>query len=230
MFTLYAPGSIQISMASLTAFQSMLIIPALAEYVPANVLSNPNLAVERSDVANSDTPVFTTIRLDFDGVKPIDVPQLHDNIVTWAKRCRIPGVRGTRLAVVATPDMVGTTVQVVVQLGTTVFYNARRVTLGVSLTDTELLSDVENLLPHVPFAPSVYRLADDGSAQEVVEPDATIGIFAIDLVDAPERDPIALLTELRVAVAMLNAQDDTEVLINELDNVQSKLDAFRAAI
>ena len=56
-----------------------------------------------------------------------------------------------------------------------------------------------------------------------------VGVFSIDILN-PDHDPVALLTELRVAVAMLNPQDDPEVLINDLDDVQAKLDAFRATL
>ena len=60
------------------------------------------------------------------------------------------------------------------------------------------------------------------------EGNRTIGAARFDL--NPDHDPVALLTELRVAVAMLNPQDDPEVLINDLDDVQAKLDAFRATL
>ena len=64
---------------------------------------------------------------------------------------------------------------------------------------------------------------------DLADPADNVGVFSIDILD-PDHDPVALLTELRVAVAMLNPQDDPEVLINDLDDVQAKLDAFRATL
>ena len=244
MHILHAPGGIQIGMASLESLASMLGIPQVAQYIPANVLADSNVIPNRAPAHHADElPSFTTVRLTFASVNEDDLQELHDNVTKWAIRCRIPGVRGTRLAVIDSTSS-GTSDDIKVEfnilLGTTVFYNARRATLGVSLSDDELLADVNNLLPYVPSAPLVEREDAAGVFYEVVEapafsvvnltdPADNVGVFSIDILD-PDHDPVALLTELRVAVAMLNPQDDPEVLINDLDDVQAKLDAFRATL
>lgn len=244
MYTLHAPEGIQIGMASLDSLISMHALPQVGKYVPANVLANPNVIANRANIDDAaKLPAFTTLRLTFQSVEQDDIQELHDNVTTWATRCRIPGVRGTRLAVIASTTSgteFGIKVEFTILLGTTVFYNARRATLGVSLTDEELLADVNNLLPYVPSAPLLEREDVAGVFFEVIEAPVlsplgltdsadSVGVFAIDILDA-DQDPVALLTELRVAVAMLNPQDEPEVLINDLDDVQAKLNAFRATL
>lgn len=236
-YTLYAPQNITVRTADLCDVPMLLALPKLARFVPEAVLTNPALVVNRVASTELDAPVFTTLRLEFDSNEVADVDELEQNVATWAQRCRILGVRGQRLAVVSEPEDNGDTVVFTVLIGTVVFYNERRVTVGVSVTDDELRADIGNLFAYVPVEPTVERIEADGSIVQVLPIPTPVAAFTID----PSRNmpgvsldhvTLALIRLGTEAASLLVSRDqfDTVELRNRLDNLQLKLSSVRAQL
>ena len=238
-YTLYAPQNITVRTSDLDDVPMLLALPKLARFVPEAVLTNSDLVVNRAASIPLDAPVFTTLRLEFDSNEVADVDELEQNVTTWAQRCRILGVRGQRLAIVSEPEDNGDTVVFTVLIGTVVFYNERRVTVGVSVTDDELRADISNLFAYVPVEPTVERINTDGSTVQVLPiPKPTpVAAFTID----PSRDmPGASLDHVTLALIRLGTeaasllvsreQLDTLELRNRVDNLQLQLSSVRAQL
>ena len=236
-YTLYAPQNITARTADLDDIKMLLALPKLARFVPAAVLSNPAVIANRSNVTTSDSPVFITLRLEFDSDEVNDVDELESNVTTWAQRCRIGGVRGQRLAVVSEPEDDGDTVAFTVLIGTVVFYNDRRATVGVSVTDEELRADVANLFPFVPVEPSVERTNKDGSVDQILPIPAQFSGFSIDPaqnlpVVSLEQVVLSLIRLGTEAAPMLVSRDQftQDELRDRIDNLQLELASVRAQL
>ena len=238
-YTLYAPQNITVRTADLDDIPMLLALPKLARFVPQAVLTNPNVIVNRSDITQLDSPTFTTLRFEFDSNEVSDMDQLEQNLTTWAQRCRILGVRGQRLAVVSESIDDSQTIVFTVLIGTVVFYNDRRVTVGVSVTDDELLADISNLFAHVPVEPTVKRIEADGSIVQVLPmPTPTpVAVFTID----PSRNmPVVSLDHVALSLIRLGtdaatllvsrATFDNLELRTRIDELQLQLSSIRAQL
>ena len=157
MYTLYVPRDIQISMTDMDSVDALLKMPACIKYTPQKTADVPNINLSRSGM--QATPTFNEISLTIDNVDMNEVADLTKKVVIWAKRCRIPGVRGDRLAIVRNPHINSAKREVTydIFLGTVVFYNSRYATLGVSMTDDELMEDLANLKPYIAMTPTLRR-------------------------------------------------------------------------
>ena len=234
-YTLYAPQNVVIRTNDLDDLNILLQLPKLARFSPGQVLATPGLNVKRRDSAQSDSPVFTQLVLEFDSDDVDDIDALEENVTTWAQRCRLPGVRGQRLAVVGEADDDGNTITITVLIGSVVFYNDRLVTVDVSLTDDELRADLENLTPYVPTEPTVSRVLADGSSEQVQPIPAPVAAFSIDPaqnlpVVSLEQVVLSLIRIGTEAAPLLVARDqfDAQALRDRLDNLQLELAAVRA--
>ena len=177
------------------------------------------------------------IRLYFDADEVNDVDELESNVTTWAQRCRIGGVRGQRLAVVSEPEDDGDTIAFTVLIGTVVFYNERRATMGVSISDDELRTDLANLFPFVSVEPSVERTNEDGTIVKILPLPPQFAAFAI---DPAQNLPVVsleqvVLTLIRLgteAAPMLLSRDQfsEEELRDRIDNLQLELASVRAQL
>ena len=236
-YTLYAPQNITVRTTDLNDIPMLLALPKLARFVPEAVLTNPNVIANRSDITRLDSPTFTTLRFEFDSNEVSDMDQLEENLITWAQRCRILGVRGQRLAVVSEPEYNCETVVFTVLIGTVVFYNERRATVGVSVTDDELRADISNLFAHVPVEPTAARIDVDGSIVQILPIPTPVSAFTID----PSRnmpgvslDHVALsLIRLGTDAAALlvsREQFDNLELRNRIDDLQLQLSSIRAQL
>lgn len=233
-YTLYAPQNIQVRTSDLADIELMLGLPKLARFVPDAVLSNPAVIANRRDITPAGSPVFTRLRLEFDADEIADIDELERNVTIWAQRCRIMGVRGQRLAVVSSPDDQGDCIVFDVLIGTVVFYNERRVTVGVSITDDELLADIGNMFDYVPVEPSVDRIDADGNRVQVlpvpvvttVDPSQNLPQVSLDQVVL---SLIRLGTESAPLLANKNAVD-VQTLRDHLDNLLLELTAVRTQL
>lgn len=239
-YTLYAPNKIVIKTAELADQFQLLALPQLARFIPANILANPDVQTNRSVDANPDAPAFSMLRLvlnstDFD----MDyLAELTQNIVIWATRCRIMGVRGQRLAIVSEPDVNRNTIEFTVLLGSVVLYNERRATVSVSVTNEELLMDLENLYPHVETfgvdVESVMRLSEDGTSTPVYPDDAN-SLTMDELNVEIELDNNAFAESTYVQFVTIGAQSaqllvahkmlGSDMLSDHLDELQVQVDA-----
>lgn len=236
-YTLYAPQNVTVRTGDLDDVPLLLALPKLARFVPAAVLSNPVVIANRRDVTPTDSPVFIRLRLEFDADDVSDIDELESNVTTWAQRCRINGVRGQRLAVVSEPEDDGDVIAFTVLIGTVVFYNERRVTVGVSLTDDELRQDLSNLFAFVPVEPTVERIDEDGSVVQILPVPSPFAAFSIDPAQnmpgvSLEQVVLSLIRLGTEAAPLLVSRDqfDEQELRDRLDNLQLELAAVRAQL
>lgn len=233
-YTLYAPPQITVRTADLNDIELMLGLPKLARFIPDAVLANPAVIANRRDTTPAGSPTFVRLRLEFDADEIADIDELERNVSIWAQRCRIMGVRGQRLAVVSEAQDLGDTVMFEVLIGTVVFYNERRVTVGVSLSDDELRADLSNMFDYVPVEPSVDRIDADGNRVQVLPvPVATT-------VDPSQNLPQVSLDQVVLSLIRLGTESapllvnkdavDVQMLRDHLDNLQLELAAVRAQL
>lgn len=234
-YTLYAPQNITARTEDIEDIEMLLTLPKLARFVPAAVLSNPDVIANRSDTTQADSPTFIMLHLEFDATQVSDVDELESNVTTWAQRCRIGGVRGQRLAVVSEPEENGDTIFFTVLIGTVVFYNERRATVGVSITDDELRQDLSNLSAFVPVEPSVKRAGKYDSVVQILPAPTPFAAFSIDPaqslpVVSLEQVVLSLIRLGTEAAPMLvsNAEFSKDELKDRIDNLQLELAAVRA--
>lgn len=236
-YTIYAPQNVVIRTGDLDDIPLLLALPKLGRFVPSAVLSNPLVVANRRDVTPNDSPVFVRLRLEFDADEVSDIDELESNVTTWAQRCRIGGVRGQRLAVVSQPEDDGDTIAFTVLIGTVVFYNERRVTVGVSLTDDELRQDLSNLFAFVPVEPTVERIDEDGSVVQILPVPSPFAAFSIDPAQnmpgvSLEQVVLSLIRLGTEAAPLLVSRDqfDEQELRDRVDNLQLELAAVRAQL
>lgn len=241
-YTLYAPQN-TIRTNDLDDIKMMLALPKLARFIPSSVLTNPSVIANRRDSIAADpaaSPVFTTLRLEFDADEVDDFEELADNVATWAKRCRLAGVSGPRLAVVSEMEDNGNTLVFTVQIGTVVFYNDRRVTVDVSTSDDELRRDLENLFPYVPVRPEVSRVDEKTGELTQVYPHVVAPLFSFGSSDPAQSLPVASLDSVLLSLIRLGAeaapllvnrdQMDVQVLRDYVDNLQNELASVRTQL
>lgn len=237
-YTLYAPQNITVRTGDLADVALLLALPKLARFVPAAVLSNPSVIANRRDTTPADSPSFITLRLEFDAYEVDDIDELERNVTTWAQRCRINGVRGQRLAVVSQADESDDDIiAFTVLIGTVVFYNDRRVTVGVSLTDDELRQDLGNLFAFVPVEPSVERTDEDGTIVQVLPVPSPFAAFSI---DPSQNLPVVSLEQVVLALLRIGteaapllvdrSQFDQDELRDRVDNLLLELSSVRAQL
>lgn len=172
-YTLYGPNNIKVSTDTLDDLPMLLGMPRLAKYVPQNLVADSAVNTNRSSDVDSDTPVFTRIYLNITPDNTDDKEAIGDVVTKWATRCRIPGIRGQRLAIVKDlehyfdeeDDLFKIMVEVLI--GSVVFYNERRATACVSLTNEEMIQDLENLHPFIHKMEATINTVHDSDQNEI---------------------------------------------------------------
>lgn len=172
MYSIYAPRKTAINVADVGNAVVTLTTPQVQDFLASNVQAEARqrgyIVNRQQDAARADLMDITITLLDHAGDLEGDVvalARLRDVIATWARRSRVPGVSGDRVAVVGPLEMVINrnqnavhAYQLMLRLGTAVFFNDRRVTVDFAQDKSEFMQDLKNLFDHLGNAGAIGML------------------------------------------------------------------------
>jgi hypothetical protein len=176
-------------------------------------VQDPNLRGSRKDTWSGDDffDVELTVKSD-----TMSEDKIAHVVSTWASRCRIPGVRGERLALVSEVcEEVEGVFHVFVRLGTAVFYSPRTFTVDVSLSAWEFEQDLANL----------YSYVDGSVSAKHSKLNAEFGnqVFEVDELD--DETLAEQLLDIRVQAAALCISNDRGTLRQQLLALSETIDS-----
>lgn len=161
MYSIYAPGKTALNVADAGQAAVLLGTPQVQDYVASTVQADAyrrGYIVSRTqDVNRPDLTDIAITLVDHSGDLAGDLSALsniRDIVATWARRSRVRGVSGDRVAVVGPVEQVLVngvvdTFSIQLRLGTAVFFNDRRVTVNFAADNSEFQQDLVNLLDHL---------------------------------------------------------------------------------
>lgn len=172
MYSIFAPGKTAINVADVGHAVVTLSTPQVQDYLAQAVQDNAQqrgyIVTRAQSQSRSDLIDISVTLIDHSGDLDGDVvakSNLRDVIATWARRSRVPGVSGDRVAVIGPIEQVATTsdagvdaYQVMLRLGTAVFFNDRRVTVDFAQDKFEFAQDLKNLFDHLGRAGAIGML------------------------------------------------------------------------
>lgn len=212
MFTIYTPNNSKFTADNGPAIQMLLTLPlikdSLAVSVQRRAQSGEDLIVSR--VQATDRSELQKVGIEFfDGSGAFSddssIISLQKCVAQWARHSNIRGTSGARIACVSELTRASgadSRYTMTAEVSTTVFYNARRVTVNVPQNESEFACDISGLVARLE---SLGAISDDSG---IVISHPEFGTLTYGNVH-PTPDLEARLTELRtLAGGLSNASPD----------------------
>ncbi len=190
--------------------------------------TNPNMAAPVPHLEPITVKVFTDAT-DFGAEDYYD--QIVNVVKTWATRSRSMGNRGNRIAVVPAINILpvndGVILEICVLVGTDVWYNERRMTVGFPCNKQEWEENVQNIFEHMDFSDFEAEIVRIESETHGIiysnDSNGCDGCNCNDEIEEDERKDISVSLINIVGDLTCSEMDSREELLSCLESAQERL-------